>query len=229
MVNGRFEGASPADSVDQQLQQRAEETQRCLPQSFQRQLALNRLVNEILKSGRIGHPQRNLWPSGLYEDLYNEALQRTLLEVCQKIDGYNPDYPVMAWVNFRLNYQLINVVNDYRKQGMTQVPKSGGTEQITSLPSLDDLNISAPAEDTFSNDRLLRQFLEEDPENFLRKQHLRNRPEVTFQLLVLAKFVEGKTWTELAVDLEVSVQTLCSFFNRQLKELMPYFRKHLRE
>jgi DNA-directed RNA polymerase specialized sigma24 family protein len=227
MVNRRLQGASPNDDLDQQLQQHAKEIQQYPPQSLHRRLALNRLVQEILKSGRLGHPQRQLWSASLYEDIYNEALQKTLLEICEKIDNYNPDYPVLAWVNFRLNCQFIDVVNDYKKQGITQIPKSDKTEQIAYLPSLDDLDNLVSVEETLSNALLLQQFIEEDPENLLRKQRLRELPETTFQSLAWARFVEGKTWLEIATNLNVSVQTVCSFFNRQLKELMPYFQKYL--
>ncbi|NJO43005.1 MAG: sigma-70 family RNA polymerase sigma factor [Cyanobacteria bacterium CRU_2_1] len=227
MVDARLKGDSQSDELDQQLQQYAEVAQRHPPQSTQRQLALNRLVNKILTSGRLGHPQRNLWSYSLYEDFYNEALQKTLLEVCQKIDSYNPEHPVMAWVNFRLNHQFIEVVNDCNKKGITQIPKSAKTRQIAYLPSLDQLDKLTSVEETLSDDQLLRQFLEDDPEHLLKKSQIRDRPEITFQSLALAKFVEGQTWSEIATNLEVSVQTLCSFFNRQLKELMPYFRKYL--
>jgi DNA-directed RNA polymerase specialized sigma24 family protein len=227
MVNGRFAGASPNEDLDQRLQQYAKEIQQYPPQSLHRRLMLNRLAHEILKSGRLGRPQKQLWSASLYEDLYNEALQKTLLEICEKIDNYNPDYPVLAWVNFRLNFQFIDVVNDYRKQGITQVPKSDKTEQIAHLPSLDDLDNFISIEETQSNAQLLQQFIEEDPENLLRKQKLRELPQITFQFLVWARFVEGQTWLEIATNFNVSAQTLCSFFNRQLKELMPYFQKYL--
>ncbi|MCG8365284.1 MAG: hypothetical protein MJA27_18385 [Pseudanabaenales cyanobacterium] len=229
MVNKRFEGVSQNHDLDRQLQRRAQETKQYPPQSPQRHLALNRLVNKILKSGRLGHPQRNLWPSSLYEDLYNEALQKTLLEICQKIDNYNPEHPLMAWVNFRLNYQFIDVVNDYRKKGITHIPKADKIGKIAYLPSIDDLDKFIPIEETISDNQLLRNFLEEDPENLLKSKQLRNHPDVTFQSLAWAKFVEDRTWSEIAKNLGISVQTLCSFFNRQLKELIPYFRKYLRE
>jgi hypothetical protein len=229
MVNQRFQGASPNDDLDQRLQQQAKEAQQHPPQSPQRQVALNRLVSEILKSGRLAHPQKPLWAASLYEDLYNEALQKTLLETCQKIDSYNPEHPVLAWVNFRLNFQFIDVVNDYKKQGITQLPKSDKTAQIAHLPSLDDLDNLISPEETLSAAQLLQQFLKDDPENLLRQQRLRERPEITFQLLAWTKFVEGQTWLEISVNLDVSVHTLCSFFNRQLKELMPYFRKYLKD
>lgn len=82
------------DAFDRQLQQLAIESKQHPSLSPQRQLALNRLVNKILQSDSLSHPQRGSWSPNLYEDLYNEALQKTLLEICQKIDSYNPNHPV---------------------------------------------------------------------------------------------------------------------------------------
>jgi hypothetical protein len=95
---------------DERLQQLAREAKQQPPLSHQRQLLLNRLVNKILQSDRLSHPQRGSWPPSLYEDLYNEAMQKTLLEICQKIDNYNPEHPVMAWVNYLLKKRFSDVV-----------------------------------------------------------------------------------------------------------------------
>ena len=228
-MNEDLAATSLGDEGRQQLlQQLVQDAQSHPPQSPQRQLALNRLVQEILKSDRLGHPQRGAWTPSLYEDLYNEALQRTLLEICQKIDNYNPDHPVMAWVNFILKNQFINVIRDYKKGGLTYVPKAE-QESTTALPSLDDLDRYIPPQDELADERLLRQFLEEDPEDLLKIERLRERSDVTFQSLALAKFVEDQTWSEIADNLGISVQTLCSFFNRRLQKLMPYFHKYLQE
>ncbi|WNZ27804.1 hypothetical protein HJG54_33785 [Leptolyngbya sp. NK1-12] len=190
--------------------------------SPERRHCLNRLVNEILRSGKLGHPQRSIWPASLYEDLYNEALQRTLLIICQTVEQYKPENPVMAWVNFRLQHQFTEVVKDYQKQGITQMPT--GSRFPVRLPSLEDLPRSSPAPEA---DLPIQQFLQQDPEGLLKKQRLRERPDITFQTLAIAKFVEGKTWPEVAATLDIPSQTLCSFFNRQLKHLIPYFKKYL--
>ncbi len=211
---------------DQHLEQDATDAQRHIIQSPERQVALNRLIQGVIRSHHLGHPQREAWAPSLYVDLYNEALQRTLLTICQKIDHYNPAHPVMAWVNFTLNNQFINVVNDYKKAGITYMPKDH-RNLITVLPSLEDLDRYIPASETQSEYQLLQQFLEEDPEGLLKTERLRERPDVTFQSLALAKFVEDQTWSDIADRLGISVQTLCSFFNRRLKKLMPYFHKHL--
>lgn len=215
--------------VEQRLQQRVENIQASSPQTAERRLLLNQLLQEILHSGKLGHPQKAAWPDPLYADLYAEALQRTLLEVCQKIDQYRSEHPVMAWVNFRLKCQLNEVIRDYLKQGITQLPRTDRAMTVVSLPTLEDLDRVAAAETEEPELRLLQQFLEQDPEGLLRKKQLRERPEVTFQALAIAKLVEGKSWSEIAIELGLSPQTLCSFFNRQLKALLPYFRKYLKD
>lgn len=203
---------SPAnnDDLDRFLQQLAFEVQQ---RSSQWQVTLNRMWQMILKSKRLGHPQQGRWPPLLYEDLYNEALSRTCLEICQKIDRYNPEHPVMAWVNFYLNINFKRVVEKYY--------------QHSALPSIDDLEQDIPYNETPSDAQLLRKFLEEDPEGLLKAEHLRERSDVTFQFLALAKYVEDRTWESIAKELDISLQTLCCFFNRRLQKLMPYFHKYL--
>lgn len=226
MTSGGLVDASSGDEWDQRLRQQAQEAQQSPPQSPQRQLALSRLIKDVLRSGKLGRPQHGAWASDFYEDLYHESLQRTLLNVCQKIDSYNPEHAVMAWVNFRLNYEIIEVINDFRKKGLTQLPATKQTNRFTYIPSLDTLDHLTAIDETLSDNQLLHQFLEEDPENLMQKR-LRDRPDITFQYLALAKFVEDRTWLEISTCLEISVQTLCSFFNRQLKQLIPYFHKYL--
>lgn len=225
-MNAGFAKIPSDEAIDQLLQQLVQAAQQHSIQSSQRQLVLNRLVQAILRSGRLGHPQRGAWATSLYEDLRNEAIQKTLLEICRKIDQYNPAYPVMAWVNFCLKNRFIEVANDYKRSGLTYAPKSD-QGYTTGILSLDDLDLQIPVEETISNDQLLRQFLEDDPEELLKAERLRNHPQVTFQMLALAKFVEDQTWTDIAAHLGISVQTLCSFFDRRLQKLMPYFKKYL--
>ncbi|MDP8966808.1 MAG: sigma-70 family RNA polymerase sigma factor [Cyanobacteriota bacterium] len=211
---------------DERLQQLAIEAKQQPPLSPQRQLLLNRLVNKILQSDRLSHPQRGSWPSSLYEDLYNEAMQKTLLEICQKIDNYNPAHPVMAWVNYLLGMRFRDVVRRYLNQGITNVPQSTLNERVISLSELEYSLISE--EQTMSDSQLLGRFLEDDPENLLKNEHIRGHPQASFQYIAIARFVEEKTWEEISTELnDISIQTLYSFFNRQLRKLMPYFQKYL--
>jgi hypothetical protein len=79
-----------------------------------------------------------------------------------------------------------------------------------------------------TDSQLLGRFLEDDPENILRNEHVRGHPQASFQYIAIARFVEEKTWEEISTELnDMSIQTLCSFFNRQLRKLMPYFQNYL--
>ena len=227
MVNEHLERIPDDDDLNRSLLQLVQEARQYPLQSERRKLALNRLIEKILSSGKLGHPQREAWPANLYEDLYNEALQKTLLKICQTIDNYHGEHPVLAWVNFHLNKQFVDVVKDYYKKGITYIPKSEKKQIKTCVLSLDALDIYTPEEDALTEAELLRQFLENDPENIFKTEHIQGHPEVTFQLLAQAKFVEDKTWSEIATNLGISVQTLYSFFYRRLQKFMPYFQKYL--
>jgi DNA-directed RNA polymerase specialized sigma24 family protein len=227
-VNEVFETTPSNNDFERSVRELAQEAQRYPPLSSQRQIALNKLVNEILRSQRLVRPQKGLWAANFYEDLYNEALQKTLFDICQKIDNYNSEHSVLAWANFLIKNHFLLVVNDYKKKGITYMPKSA-KRSMPCLPYLEDLDRYLPTDPDNEDDQILKHFLEEDPENLLANERLREHPEVTFQLLALAKFVEDRTWEEIATTLGISLQTLCSFFNRRLQKLLPYFKKYLQD
>ena len=102
MVNEPWANALPGDELNQKLQQLVAKAQGHPPESVERQIAVSELFNEIVCCHCLARPQQRSWHPSVYEDLYNEALLRTLREICQKIDRYNPNHPVMAWVNFLL-------------------------------------------------------------------------------------------------------------------------------
>jgi DNA-directed RNA polymerase specialized sigma24 family protein len=217
------------NDFERSLQRLAEEAQKHPPLSSQRRLALNHLINTIWQAkNRLVRPQKGMWSTNLYEDFYNEALQKTLLEICRRIEAYNSEHSVMAWANFLLKNHFISVVSDRKNNGITCVPNRV-KKQSSYFPSLDDFPRLSTSEESLSDANLLRQFLEDDPENLLQEERLREKPEITFQYLALAKFVEDRTWEAIGTDVGIPIQTLCSFFNRRLQKLMPYFKKYLQE
>jgi hypothetical protein len=215
MVKKRGQNSPESDDLDRLLQELVLEAKEHPPKSPQRQVALNRLWQMILTSQRLGHPQKGAWQPSLYEDFYNEALSRTGLEICQKIESYNREHPVMAWVNFCLNIHFKRVVKDYCER--------------SSLPSIDDLDLDIPIDKTPSEAQSLRQFLEEDPEGLLQAESLQKRADVTFQFLALEKYVKDRTWESMANELGIPFSTLNNFFDRRLHKLMPYFHKYLQD
>jgi hypothetical protein len=222
--------------LDCRLQQLALEAQKYLPCSPQRQSVLNRLVTLILSSNRLSNPQRQSF--FITEDIYNEAIQRTLLDVCQKIDNYRSKYPVMAWVNYILNCHFKAVVNEYSRKGLTYIPKNRNKQDqsavlFVEVPSVEDLDLFLLRSNILDDDRreearMLQKFLEEDPENLLRTTHIRGFPKITVQFLAWEKYIEDRPWDDLSEELGISTQTLCSFLNRNLCKFKLYFDRHLK-
>lgn len=211
-----LKGATPMIDIDLRLQQLVKQAQQHPPLSKQRQIALNKLINEIQQSNRLCQPQKNTWNPQIYEDIYNEALSKTLLEICQHIDEYREEYAVMAWVNNRLKQRFIDVVRQYY-----QHKKINDKIKFILPENPSPLDILA------DESKMLKQFLETDPENHLKNTFIKGNPAATFQALAIAKFIEDQTWEEISLRFGISIPTLASFVNRNLHNLLPYFRKYL--
>ncbi|HAJ61545.1 MAG TPA: hypothetical protein DCP31_21720 [Cyanobacteria bacterium UBA8543] len=142
-----------------------------------------------------------------------------MLEICQKIDRYNPERPVMAWVNYLLGMRFCDVVKQWYQ----------GEGAVISFDELDNLisNNFSPEAHILSEVEMLRQFLKDDPENLLKKEYLRGHPEANFQYIAIARFVEEKTWKEISTELGVPISSLNNFFDRRLRNLIPHFQKYL--
>ncbi len=214
---GSGDNLPPSNDIHEQLKQLALEAQRHPPLNLNRQKALQKLVIIIEKSGLLGHPQKGLFPPLLYADLYQEAKQRTLIDICQKIQNYNPKHHVMAWVNFTLSRRFTELAKEnYNKQ------------KILSIDALDQ-RIQKSQKDPPLERKLLGEFLENDPENLLKAHHIKDHPEATFQRLAIARFLEGKTWQEISTQFGIAIPSLSSFVTRKLHQLRPYFLRYLQE
>ncbi len=220
-------------TIDCLLNQLATEAQQHQPRSYERRRVLHLLIDQILKSGHLAHPSGGWLPAGVYEDIYNEALGNTLMEICQKIDKYNPEQNVMAWCNFLLNKRFIDSLNQYTRRGMTHIPRGSQNHQdennqyVTTLPNLEDLEHFIPRSERISESQELQKLIEENPGNLFTKDHVKGQPRATFQFLALAKIWRDQKWKEISSELNVPVSSLCDFFNKRLKEFKPYFQEYL--
>jgi hypothetical protein len=209
-------------TIDALLNQLATEAQQHPPRSYERRRTLNVLVNNILNSGRLAHPGKTYkLPASVYEDLYNEALSNTLMEICQKIDKYNPKQDVMAWCNFLFNKRFIDSYNQYTRRGLTHIARDSKN------PKIEELDHFIPAPEQTSASQELQQLIEENPENLFTQDHVKGQPRATFQFLALAKIWQDQKWKDISSELNVPVSSLCDFFNKRLKEFTPYFQEYL--
>lgn len=193
--------------------------------SSKRKKILIILVDKVMHSGELGHPQSGKWPASIYKNLLNEAIDETCLEIYDKIEKYDPKRaPVMAWINCLLRYKFIAVVEKYFHTSPSDDPQ----KKYSPVLSLDSLEWDIPAEETPSDSRAIEQFLEEDPEGLL-QDYIQGHPEITWQWIAREKYVADQTWRQISEKTGISIQTLCSFFKRRLKPLEPYFRKYFTE
>jgi DNA-directed RNA polymerase specialized sigma24 family protein len=197
---------------DVQLKELALEAQRHPPHTELRQHALGELIEAIRLSGRLSHPHRTRFSPQFYELLYEEAVNKTLIYVCRKIDNYDPergqDKKFMTWVNFRLDRVILDTSREFRDPN------------ISKLPSLTDID----SDDSPSLVDTVRELIEEDAKNLFKKAHVRNHPEASFQAIASARF-SGKSWEEISSQFRISVPTLSSFFQRCCEKFRPEFRK----
>lgn len=199
---------------DVQLKKLALEAQRHPPHSDLRQHALGELVEAIRLSGKLSRPHRTRFSPQFYDLLYEEAVNKTLIYICRKIDKYDPergqDKKFMTWVNFRLDRVILETSREFKD------PK------IVDLPSMSDLEERLPSDESPSLFEQLRESIEEDAKNLFKKTHIRNRCDANFQAIALARF-SGQSWEEISTQFRIPLPTLSSFFQRSCEKFRAHF------
>ncbi|UKO98740.1 sigma-70 family RNA polymerase sigma factor [Nostoc sp. UHCC 0870] len=213
------------DTLNQELQKLVNEAKQYPADSqnptdrAKRRIALNKLINAIKYSGKLSKQTKWL-ESPQYEDYYHEALQLTFIEICQKIEKYDPQYSVMQWVNIIFSRRMSDVRQKDQKRGMTWLPKQ------QEIDSLDTLNQEVPVESEISNEEQLKEIIENDPENFLSSQYVKENPQANLKVILLL-IIEGKQWKEISEELGVPISTASDFYRRRMRNIVTYLKKYI--
>jgi len=190
--------------LDSYLLQLAKKAQANPPHSGGRRIALTKLVNEIVRSGRLCHPQKNQFPAQFYEDIYDEARQELLLYICQNIDKYDADRgSVMAWVNVLFSRRFF-------RDAISRIQTRQG---ITKMTVIDLDNLVAAFEEPPDLAEVLFECIESDTENIFKSEHVENCPQANFQTVAMQR-ISGKSWKEISVEFGLKIPTLSSFYYR---------------
>lgn len=200
---------------DVRLKRLALEAQRQPPQSQKRQYLLTELVNAIQLSGKLMHPSQGSISRDVYELIYDDAVNRTMLYIFQKIDSYDPNRGegrLMNWVNFRLKMNFIELV--HQAFNMYPIGELKDTDPGTQPPLLSEI---------------LRDCILEDPENIFKNEHIKNHPKASFQFIFLAKRIENKNWQQISKELAIPVTTLSSFYGRCIQRFAPIIKKYVQD
>ena len=205
---------APLDELNERLKQLAIVAQKYPPLAVERQLALAKLVEGILHSGKLWYPYKGQCS----EDIYDEAQQNLLLYICEEIEKYNPERgSVMAWVNMLFSKRFVKeAVAKTRKQHVLQFPI---------VFDLDNLLLSE--QKTLLSEKI-REIIEEDPEGLFRSEHIENNIEANFQALVRQRF-SGRSWKEISSKLGIKVPTLSCFYQRCLKKFKLNIKEYLQQ
>ncbi len=201
------EGANTAIVV--KLQQLVAETCTEPPLSLNRQKGLAQLVKLIQHSGK-------LWKEAVPQ--YEDALQQTWFYLCRNLceattgacyDGEKGT--VINWVNAYLKRRL----QDYRIEGLIQ-QKTRINPYCTSEGEVYDPvdHLPAPSPPPMLLEEI-QQWVKTDPLGKLRRIHIRDRPDIHCQVLILRRLPPETPWEELAQEFQIGKNTLSSFYSRQ--------------
>ncbi len=189
------------------------------PGSPQRQKLLTQIIR--LTSSR-------LWRENT--SYYQDALQQTWLyfcrNVCEGLTGqkYDPTYgSVITWLNAYLKRRLQDFYVNQNKEQATTVPliirqsKSGDSSDV-----IDPVDNLAAAPETPPILEELETWVNTDSSGELRSTHIKGRPDVNCQVLILKRLPPEVSWKELSEQFALPIPTLSSFYQRQC---LPRLRK----
>ncbi|MEG3966132.1 hypothetical protein QUA00_00535 [Microcoleus sp. T2B6] len=213
--------------MDEILRQLALEAQQHPAGSQERQIALTKLIDQIYRHNRLTRPHindDNL--RHLYEDIYSEARLKIVEHICQNIDIYDSQKPVMPWVNHFFKFRFQDVCDRYRRR-----------ERITQGLSVDELDKfeqkeweiyqqNYPRLEIMEDTERLRKLIEEDPDHLFRNKTIRGRPDITWQVIALARLDDEK-WETISQRFDKNISTLQSFYDRNMRKFSDYIRNKL--
>jgi len=180
--------------------------------SLQRRQGLTQLIQAIIKSGKLW------WENTPY---YEEALQQTWLYMCRNICEANTGRqydPSRSSVTTWLDRYLKRRLQDFRieeQQQKNRYVAPGGDDKINPID-----NVPAPQSIPILEET--RHWAESDSDGELRSTHIKGRPELNCQMLILRRLPPQTGWQELAVEFDCPYQTLANFYKRQCR---PRLRK----
>ncbi|MEH1833815.1 MAG: sigma-70 family RNA polymerase sigma factor [Nostoc sp.] len=172
--------------------------------------------------------QGKLWKENT--PYYQDALQQTWLyfcrNVCDGLTGQTYDSTqgsVITWLNAYLKRRLQDFyLNQYREQATTvtfRVCQFKSGEIDETIDPIDNIPATPQAPPILEN---IETWVKTDSDLELRNTHIKGRPDVNCQVLILKRLPPEVSWKELSQDFGLPIPTLSSFYQRQC---LPRLRK----
>lgn len=194
--------------LGERLAQLAAEACSYPPGHVKRQHALTQIV-------RLVKPK--LWQDSTPH--YADALQRTWIYFCQNIcDGqtgrcYDPERgSIVTWLNAYLKRRLQDCAIEDIEHRHRFVSDRLRDDDRSPQAAID--RVAAPQDVPPMLGRV-EAWVREDASGDLRQTHLKHRPDITCQLLILRRLPPEVAWKDLEAELYVTISTLSSFYQRQ--------------
>lgn len=177
------------------------------PGHVERQKALTQIVTIV---------KPRLWRDG--GAYYADALQRTWMYFCQNIceeagntgQAYDPDRSsIVTWLNAYLKRRLQDFeIDTYARRNRFVTPYADASSGQSPID-----RVASPPEIPPIFERVMG-WVKDDASGELRRTHVRDRPDINAQTLILRRLPPEVSWQDLADEFGVSVSTLSSFYQR---------------
>lgn len=205
---------------EQQLQALALEAQQHPIDTTARRIILSKLIDTIYRSHLLTRPYQGQF-QGVYEDIYQEAVQNLFLYICKNIDKYDPQRgEFMTWVNMLLSKRFFREA----------IPKVIGTANKINLESsiLENLEDLATGEREDKDDYIqifqkIRRYIEIDPKGIFKQAYIKKYPQANFREIAIKRW-SGISWKEISDHFNIPVATLSNFYQRNLEKFRPELR-----
>jgi hypothetical protein len=189
--------------LNQQLSQLVAEACSYPARSLMRRQKLSEIVRVVMKSGK-------LWKENT--PYYNDALQQTWLYFCRNPEQYNPERcSVITWLDNCLKWRLQDfrtweAKNQAKNVSSSTLEIEEITNTIENLPA--NPEIPPILEETY-------QWATTDPDGELASTHVKGRPEVTCQILILRRLPPETPWKNIAQEFNLPPSTAPNFYKRE--------------
>jgi hypothetical protein len=206
--------------LDQQLQQLITEARCHPPGHIRRQRCLTAVIRLITHS-------QKLWREDT--PYYADALQQTWLYFCQNVceattgERYNASRSsVTTWLNCYLRWRLRDLRTQEFRRHDRQYNRVYSTDEVgchtwnTVMDLVARPEVPPILEET-------KAWVRQDLEGKLRRIHVRYRPDVTAQMLILRRLPPEIPWEQLSQEFNLPISTLSSFYQRQCVPLLRNF------
>lgn len=214
------------DELDRDLERLALLAQQSPAKTLARRRALTELTDRLLTSGQLKCKNRYGLSRENYEDILQEALQQTLLEIFQNIEQYNPSKgTVLGWARFLLTRRFIDLHEQQREYQSLDAPvrQDGTLDNANSVALLE--TIGQPEAENQDREAI-EHLIQTDPTGVFQSTHIEERPDLHFRAIALRR-LEKHSWKLLSRDWGVSTSTLSSFYQRCIEKFSPLFKEHI--